>query len=197
MRRTLTWDALGMRGTESDGYDITGAGAVAQILPEPFREIAGRTMVPVSHLLWASVWVGIAAGALARASSLARKLASEATIANDIKRQNLVGANAKLQSLQASLDSCLDRYEQQASDAEAAQHLSWVVHLNNLKLEVSTGVFEVVATALSVCGIDGYRNNTQHSVGRYLRDAASAGLMVHNDRLIAANARLLGAVRHR
>lgn len=197
LRRTSIWDALGMRGTASDGFDITGTGAVAQILPEPFREIASRTMVPVSHLLWASVWVGIAVGALARASSLVRGLTSEVTMANDLKRQHLVGANAELQSLRATLDSCLDRYEREAVDAESAPTLSGVIHLNNLKLEVSTGVFDVVATALSVCGIDGYRNDSQHSVGRYLRDAASAALMVHNDRLIEANARLLGAVRPR
>ncbi len=197
LRRTSTWDALGMRGTASHGYDITGSGAVAQILPEPFREIASCTMVPVSHLLWASVWVGIAVGALTRATSLVRGLASKATMANDLKRQHLVGANAKLQSLHAMLDRCLNRYEQEAADAESPLPLSWVVHLNNLKLEVSTGVFEIVAAALSVCGIDGYRNDSKYSVGRYLRDAASAGLMVHNDRLVEANARLLGAVRPR
>ena len=43
----------------------------------------------------------------------------------------------------------------------------------------------------SICGIAGYRNDTPFSVGRHLRDALSAALMIGNDRIHATNASLL------
>jgi acyl-CoA dehydrogenase len=49
----------------------------------------------------------------------------------------------------------------------------------------------VCAGALEVVGIVGYRNDTPHSVGRHLRDALSARLMVANERLHATDAALL------
>jgi len=37
----------------------------------------------------------------------------------------------------------------------------------------------------------GYRNDSPYSLGRLLRDAQGAALMVNNDRIIANNAQLL------
>ena len=45
--------------------------------------------------------------------------------------------------------------------------------------------------ALGICGIAGYKNDTPFSVGRHLRDALSAALMIGNDRIHATNAALL------
>jgi acyl-CoA dehydrogenase len=61
---------------------------------------------------------------------------------------------------------------------------------------VSTDVIEIVGIAMSVCGIAGYRNDTQYSLGRLLRDAHSAPLMVSNDRIIEHNASLLCALNN-
>jgi acyl-CoA dehydrogenase len=44
---------------------------------------------------------------------------------------------------------------------------------------------------LEAIGILGYKNDTPYSVGRHLRDALSARLMVANERLIATDAALL------
>ncbi len=41
------------------------------------------------------------------------------------------------------------------------------------------------------CGIVGYKNDTPYSVGRHLRDALSARLMVANERIHATDASLL------
>jgi len=35
-----------------------------------------------------------------------------------------------------------------------------------------------------ICGISGYRNDSKHSLGRQLRDAYGAALMVNNDRIL-------------
>jgi acyl-CoA dehydrogenase len=72
---TGTWDALDMRGTCSPGYRLDSWGPQEQVLPCPFVDIAAQTMVPYSHVLWSSLWWGIAADALSRAALRARDIA--------------------------------------------------------------------------------------------------------------------------
>jgi acyl-CoA dehydrogenase len=63
--------------------------------------------------------------------------------------------------------------------------------MNNVKLSVSTGVVQIIQQALLICGIVGYRNGSEFSLGRHLRDAHSAALMVGNDRIIAGMGKML------
>jgi acyl-CoA dehydrogenase len=51
-------------------------------------------------------------------------------------------------------------------------------------------------SALRACGLSGYRNDGEFSVGRYLRDVLSSPIMINNDRILAnaAAASLMGAV---
>jgi acyl-CoA dehydrogenase len=63
--------------------------------------------------------------------------------------------------------------------------------MNNLKISVSSGVVQVIQQALMICGIAGYRNDSPYSVGRHLRDALSAALMVSNDRIAAGMGKML------
>lgn len=39
-----------------------------------------------------------------------------------------------------------------------------------------------------ICGIAGYRNDSKSSLGRHLRDAYGASLMVNNDRILGQSA---------
>ncbi|ODN65855.1 hypothetical protein A6302_04489 [Methylobrevis pamukkalensis] len=63
--------------------------------------------------------------------------------------------------------------------------------MNNLKVSASEQVLAVIDQALLVCGIMGYKNGTPFSVGRHLRDAHSARLMISNDRILANTSNLL------
>ena len=72
LTQTGTWDAMGMRGTCSPGFHIETEAAEEQLLPAPFADIAAQTMVPYSHILWSSLWWGVAADAVARAADLVR-----------------------------------------------------------------------------------------------------------------------------
>jgi acyl-CoA dehydrogenase len=58
-------------------------------------------------------------------------------------------------------------------------------------VSASTLVADIVPRALLICGIQGYKNDSPFSLGRYLRDAHSAALMIGNDRILATNASLL------
>jgi acyl-CoA dehydrogenase len=50
LTRLQGWDALGMRGTCSEGYTLKANASAEQILPEPYENIHSRTMVPCAHL---------------------------------------------------------------------------------------------------------------------------------------------------
>jgi acyl-CoA dehydrogenase len=63
--------------------------------------------------------------------------------------------------------------------------------MNNLKASAARLAPAVVSSALGVCGISGYRCDSPYAVGRHLRDAHSAALMISNDRVLAANAATL------
>ena len=50
--------------------------------------------------------------------------------------------------------------------------------------------------ALRACGLSGYRNDSEASIARHLRDVLSAPVMINNDRILAnvAASALLGEV---
>jgi acyl-CoA dehydrogenase len=53
--------------------------------------------------------------------------------------------------------------------------------------------------AMRTCGLSGYRNDGEFSVGRNLRDVLSSPLMINNDRILAniATASLMSGVPSR
>ena len=192
---TSGWNTLGMRGTCSLGFKLEAEGSVDQIVPEPFADISSRTMLPFSHVLWASVWLGIASDAVRRARETVRAEARKKPGTIPASASRLAELAARLHAMRASVQDGAREYERRMNDPDALASLGFAVRMNNLKITASEAVVDVVARALSVCGIAGYRCDTSVSVGRHLRDAYSAGVMILNDRLYATNATLLMAVR--
>jgi len=82
-----------------------------------------------------------------------------------------------------------------AGDPEAFASYGFVIRVNNLKLNASQLVLDVVSRAMVICGIAGYRNDSRLTLGRHLRDATGAGLMVNNDRILGQNATMQVAIR--
>ncbi len=78
LERTVHWDVMGMRGTCSEGFKLVAKGEPEQVMGEAYDRIHRRTMVPVTHLLWAACWSGVAAGAVERAQQFVRKVARAA-----------------------------------------------------------------------------------------------------------------------
>jgi acyl-CoA dehydrogenase len=80
------------------------------------------------------------------------------------------------------------------SDAPGRERLSTlasVLRFNNLKLAASEQAPRICAGVLEVIGITGYKNDSPFGVGRHLRDALSARLMVANERIHGTDAGLL------
>lgn len=192
---TSGWDTLGMRGTCSLGFLLKSRSPATNILPVAFADISSQTMAPVSHLLWASVWLGIATDAVRRARTTVRQEAKKKPGSIPASASRLAEVTNQLHTMRAAIRDGMHEYEKRQGDADALSSLSFVVRMNNLKIAASDAVVDVVSRALRVCGIAGYRNDSSVTLGRHLRDAHSAGVMILNDRLYATNATLLLAVR--
>ena len=186
LARTGGWDTMGMRGTGSEAFTLAASGSMDQVLPAPFAIIAAQTMVPVSHLLWASLWCGIAADAVTRARTMlrGRMRAARGGIPDGAGR--LVHATERLQAIEALVRQTFDRYEQDDPNSFAT-----AANINMLKTAASEGCLEIADQAMLVCGFAGYGNQGPFSVSRHVRDLHSARLMVHNDRVRDNTARLL------
>jgi acyl-CoA dehydrogenase len=82
-------------------------------------------------------------------------------------------------------------FEEVAEDPEALSGMGFAIAMNGLKVSSSTLVVDIVGRALMVCGMAGYREDSPYSMGRNLRDAYGAAIMVNNDRIMANNAQML------
>jgi acyl-CoA dehydrogenase len=191
LERTSSWDALGMRGTCSEGFRLHMTGDPQQILPTPFADIASQTMLPVSHLLWASVWLGIPADAVARARNYLRQQARNGRGALSPGAHRLARGVGLLQLMQSRLSMALKDYEAAFSAGPRPLPLGFTADMNNLKTSVSELCLEVVQHAFMVCGISAYKNGSEYSLGRHVRDLLSAPIMINNDRMLESTGNLL------
>ncbi|MDQ0467268.1 acyl-CoA dehydrogenase family protein [Labrys wisconsinensis] len=191
LERTGGWDTLGMRGTCSEGFKLSCEGSVEQIIPKPFSEIAAQSMLATSHILWSSVWFGIATDAMARAQAFVRAAARRQPGVTPPGALRLAEGTTKLHALKALIKSALARFEAAKASEDALSSIGFAVEMNNLKVTVSTVAAEVVQTALMITGIAGYKNDTPFSVARNLRDVLSAAIMISNDRILTNTSNLL------
>ena len=196
LERSLEWETLGMRGTCSAGFELKARGSAEQIFPESYDKIHAQTMTPVAHLCWSSVWAGIAAAAVDRAQMFIRKAARGSGGQMPPGAAHFTAAKMALTKLRAMVTSTLDSYAVCEHDERALASLDFQSSINLLKVEASELAVETVMCAMRACGLSGYRNDGDFSVGRHLRDALSAPLMINNDRILAniATASLMSGV---
>jgi acyl-CoA dehydrogenase len=184
LERTLTWDTLGMRGTCSAGFTLRAAGDAAQILPTPYEMIHAQSMVPAAHILWSSAWAGVAAAAVEKARKYLRKAAKSGGEMPP-SAPYFTRANASLRALRALIATSLDRYETIADDPDALMALDFQSEIALLKVDASELAVQTVMSALRCGGLSSYRNDSDVSVGRHLRDVLSSPIMINNDRILA------------
>ncbi|MGI9146870.1 MAG: acyl-CoA dehydrogenase family protein [Chloroflexota bacterium] len=194
LERKSSWDTIGMRGTCSPSFRVSARVDANHVLAVPFADIASQTMVPVSHILWASTWLGIAAGAVHRAGTFVREQARRTPGVVPPTALRLAEAWSELQIMRSGVRELGTEYQELLRSPEGLQQtltVAFALKVNNLKLAASRQVVDIVQLALLICGIAGYKNDSRFSLGRQLRDAHSAALMVGNDRILTTNASLL------
>jgi acyl-CoA dehydrogenase len=188
-----TWDPLGMRGTCSPGFVVRATFAPEQVLPTPFPRVSSETMVPVSHILWSHLWLGIATDAFDRARAFVRAQAKQNPGEPPPSAARLSHVMSQLSLLRAEVGLALREFVEASEEPgrERLSNMAAALRFNNLKIAASEQAPLVCQGAMGVCGIVGYKNDTPFSVGRHLRDTMSAVLMVANERIHQTNARLL------
>jgi acyl-CoA dehydrogenase len=196
LARTQGWETLGMRGTCSAGFELKIRGPAEMIFPEAYEKIHAQTMTPFAHLSWSSVWAGIAAASVERAQRFIRKAARGAGGQMPPGAAHFTAAKMTLTRLRAMIAAHLDLYTAREYDDNALAGLDFQSAVNLLKVQASELAVETVMHAMRACGLSGYRNDGDFSVGRHLRDALSAPLMINNDRILAniATATLMSGV---
>ncbi len=185
LEKTQNWDTLGMRGTCSVGFIVRAEGESDQVLPEPYERIHNQTMAPYAHLFWSSAWLGVATGAVRRARAFVRKAARSAGGRMPPAASHLTKARVSLETLRSAVQAGLATFERHAGDPGGLTAMDAQLALNFLKVEASEIAVQTVMSAMRACGLSGYRNDSEFSMGRYLRDILSSPIMINNDRILA------------
>jgi acyl-CoA dehydrogenase len=178
------WDTLGMRGTCSAGFMLKAQGEPGQVLPDAYHKVHSETVMPVAHLCWSAVWSGIAAAAVERARLFVRQAAGKGAQMPP-GAQHFTRASATLTNLRWMIGSALRRYESVKSDPQELESLDFQISMNLLKVNASEMAISAVTSALQACGLSGYRNDGEFSIGRHLRDVLSSSIMINNDRILS------------
>jgi acyl-CoA dehydrogenase len=188
-----TWDTIGMRGTCSPGFIVRASFGSEQVLSAPFSTMMNESIVPLSHVLWSHVWLGIATDAFERGRAFVREAARRkpgepVPAAHSLSRvmSELTMLRAEVQSGLADLVAWSDE-----PGRERLGTMRSVLRFNNLKLAASEQAPRICMAVLEVIGIAAYKNDSPFGVGRHLRDTLSARLMVANERIHAIDAGLL------
>lgn len=190
---TGTWDTIGMRGTCSPGYTVRAQFAPEQVLAAPFSDVMNQTHVPISHILWSHVWLGICSDAFDRGRSFVRGQAKRAPGASSPAGPALSRVMNHLAMLRAEVYSALDDFERASEEPGRGRlgTMASILRFNNLKLAASEQAPVICMAVLELIGIAGYKNDSPFAVGRHLRDSLSARLMVANARIHEVDAGLL------
>lgn len=195
LEQVSDWDTIGMRGTCSPGFALRAEDVAEAVLPQPYGDISSQTMLPVSHILWSAVWLGIAEAAVGRARSFVRAEAHRQPGVTPPGAVRLAELMTVFEQMGALVRSEAGRYDSLRGDPDALSSMDFALAMNGLKVSASTLVVEIVSRALMICGIAGYRDDSTFGLGRMLRDAYGAALMVNNDRILANSAQMLLVLR--
>ena len=188
---TSVWDTTGMRGTCSEGYRLRASGPASHILPRPFAEIAARSMLATSHLLWAALWYGIALATVHKAQAFVRADARKRPGETPPGALRIAEAASQLQMMKSMARAGLHRFELAQNNPDELTSFGFAVAMNNVKVATSQIAVEIVNKAMLVCGIAGFRNDTPFSIGRQYRDILSAQILINNDRLFGNTSNML------
>src|SRR3984885_7741533 len=90
-----------------------------------------------------------------------------------------------LRTLRGMLCTSIRKYEACMDDPQALAALDFQTLITLTKVEASELAAATVMHAMRACGLSGYRNDSEFSIGRHLRDVLSSPIMINNDRILS------------
>ncbi len=175
------WNPIGMRGACTDRFDLIARCSTDQVFEGTFAKAMSQTMLPTSHILLGSVWLGVAVAALSRGRAFLRARNRSGVPINPIASLRLAEGEALVQQMRGMLAANVALYEDGMSQASG---LDRMVSYNALKVSASKLVVRITDIALRICGIQGYMEEGEFYLSRHIRDAHSAAVMVNDDRIL-------------
>jgi acyl-CoA dehydrogenase len=189
-----TWDAMGMRGTESVRVRLQATVPLHHVVGPPgrFRDVVADSFGPLAHVAWAAVWLGAARAAVREVVTRLRKSAETTRILeSDLAATRLGRARLGLDTVGAFLRSIVDLVEGARQAGRPLSGTAAQLQVNGLKVAASEGLLATVDELVDLVGLTGgYTRAPGCSLERIYRDLRSAPLNYRNDRLLAANGRL-------
>ena len=126
-----------------------------------------------------------AVAAVARAQGFIRAAARHSSSRLPPGAAHLTTAAASLHTLLGLLASSVRKYELAIDNVHALQSLEFQSMITLTKVEASELAVTTVLRAMRACGLSGYRNDSEFSIARHLRDILSSPIMINNDRVLA------------
>lgn len=137
----------------SPGFRLESSGPEHQILPGSYADSSAQTMVPFSHILWASLWWGIAADAVGKAANFVRGQARQKPGTVPPTATRLAEVSMQLQTMKQNWQSAATDFDALAPTAAGQEELltiGWALRFNNLKISCSEAAPRL-CIALSNC----------------------------------------------
>jgi acyl-CoA dehydrogenase len=187
---TGDWDAFGLRGSRSLSFHLEATGSDAMVVPRPYDKIVNEGGLPVTNVLWAHMWLGMAEAAAAKAHRFTRAKGAGTPEKPTVAPLRLAELATRLDALRGLVHLATARFEE-VDGTEDAQGLAFIQQLQTLKVAGSDLLVEIVTRAFGILGLAGFRNGSEWSLGRQLRDAHGASLMVSNDAILGQNAQIM------
>ncbi|WP_338553875.1 acyl-CoA dehydrogenase family protein [Paenibacillus sp. KS-LC4] len=190
-----TWDAMGMRGTQSCKLSLTGTVPKDQFINPPggFASIAHQTMNPIAHIAWVACWLGAVKAGYFKTLKWLRH--PENRQAYDLRSSSLIEKLArirmKIDTVQTYLQAVTQEYSQyrglEAVDAKTNTQ-PFKMRINYLKILGSEMLGEAIDELIQLVGLKyGYLKNETLPLERIFRDMRSSRLMLNNANLLLAN----------
>lgn len=190
LEQTRAWDPLGFRGTCSPGWILNADGSAEDIMPQPFERISAHTMLPCAHIFWASVWLGMAEESVRKARVYVQKAARKSPGTTPPGALRLAELGIHLQAFQSYVSDAARAIDDNPPGSDELDSIPFTIRMNGLKVYASEQVVDIINRAMLITGIEGYRLDSDLSMGRLMRDARGAALMVNNDRILNHTASL-------
>ena len=165
------------------------------MLDEPYADISTQTMLPTAHLLWSSVWLGIASDAVDLARRFVQGEARRKPGTTPPAALRLAEVTVVHQQFIDMVQSSLARYE--AADTTRPPVVDRLRRRDERPQGVAPPPWSSTssASACSSAASPPTASTPRTRLGRHLRDAMGAALMVNNDRIMANNAQMLLVLR--
>lgn len=187
---TSTWDAVGMRATESVGVSIEGTVSPRNIIGsgKAFATLVTDSIIPMAHLGWSACWLGAARKRFSELIAWLREpgRSTGPDLRSELVRERLARIRIDLEGANALLMTIVKQVETVRADGYPASDAAYRIQLNALKIMASETAFRTVDAMVGLAGMKlGYCRPSSIPLERTWRDLRSAALNISNDRLLS------------